>query len=690
MASEIKDVKNIKFSLEKQKGLYSGQAISGMLSTTPEGYGKAIFKTGETLEGRFKNGNFVSGKATTKDGTLFEGEFDNMKLLSGTVTYPNGDFLVGKINPKTLKLELEKFRVTQNFGDVVEGTSEIKDGAQIFNATQTSIDDSVFTGIFEKCDANDSHNEFEKEIVKSTAFGVVRPVFECKSAKVNLTIFKNINCLANFVGDFENGTLKGVYTESRNSFQKTLNGTFEFSRKSSNEQKNNSVSDDFCNFFELHEQNSPVSYNLNMTKGDIMVTEGSENFKATKLVQENGDVMYHGTFSLAKNKQTLTGDFFSDLSIKQAKANFETTSGKIIGTFEQNNSNYNFVGELSFFNGDFKKGKFKSELVFEKTENGILRQVLSKNIFESGTLKQTTKQPNETQKVFEGKTRDLITKDEGSKFSITSKPSIFENQNKKIAYIGKVVGTLGGEQVMDKTGLFDASFELLEGHIEEHFAQNDDILWVIGDKKFNEQKEERFIGRTGFEYSENFFQGEFLPDYTFLKGNLEITLPNRATFTGTTNDVEHFKGKLERKNYFWQEGDFVASDEKILEFVKGKTLVYFDRPDDAKCFAHFDKNGYKDFGGKTHICIITTKKIRPVVDMFATDSITDAMTQFDRKINNEKIAISANHQKVQNLVSSVNTTKTAEQKSAEIKNVVENTEQKEQKNQSQQFGFREA
>ncbi len=637
---ETKNVKDVKFTLEKQKGLYSGQIISGKLTTTPEGYGKLIFKDGTILDGRFKEGNFVSGKAISPKGDVFEGEFDNLKWISGTISYKNGDFLEGSLSQDG-NLDVTKFRITQQFNDVFEGEAVNKDGQTEIVGTQTFVDKSTLKGTFLMRKPNSNGEDFEKKFVENKTFGVVKPVFKCLKGQAEIKLFEdeeNPSNYANLVGEFEDGKIKGVLSLSQESFQNILTGDFSFSRKKQLGQTFHNVSEDFGDFFLQNEAITPYAFNIVMTNGDISMVDGTESFKATKHVDKQGHISYHGTFLSSRFKQSIVGNFFDDLSIDNAKILIDNTNNKIVGTLVKNGNSYSFSGEQSFLNGDFKKGKFKSEVKFDKNQNGMPKQLFVKNDFVSGNFRQTVKNENYDNLVFEGKTRDLVTKEDGSHFDITTKPSIFEKQNAEISSFGTLVGKKDGKQILLKNGLFDSNFELLEGHIEEEITANDEIVTAIGEKKFNAKKEERFFGKTSCSPSGDWFDGEFLMDYTFVCGNVKVHLENNTVFEGKTNDCKDFEGRLERKNDFWQEGLFETNPEtNMIDFVKGKTLVFFDRTDQAKCFAHFDKSGFKDFGDKKYLCIISNNKTRQTVDMFATDSVSDAMAEFDKKLLGERL-----------------------------------------------------
>lgn len=635
--NELTNVSDVKFSLEKRKGTYTGQALNGVLSATPEGFGKAVLKDGTVLDGRFKDGNFVSGKAISPQGDVFEGEFDNFRWLGGTISYKNGDRLVGEVNAQTNNLDLTEFRITQKFGDVFEGKINPNDETKAsFVGTQTLADGSKFVGTFSKHKATKYGPDFEKKFVEAKFFEVVKPVFELieGTATLNLaTIGKNQQ--ATLVGTAKNGKIHGELNIFNGNFAEKMTGAFEFSRlKRKNDTNNHKISDDFGNFFGLTLPKTPYVYCINLNQnGKIYFTDGTETFDLAKIIEDK-QIFYDGTFK--SQNQNFDGTFFDNLAMKEGNFSAQFQNNKLVGTLRNLNGNsYELLGEQTFENGEFKKGNFSVN--FKQSKTNMPAQSMLDCKFECGTLKKIVKDKNGTNLVFEGRTRNFISEEDCKKFDITAKPSLFEEINRKMAFLGTIVGTKNGEIVLLKSGLFDKDLTLLEGHIEDHAQANEQEIWVNGDLKFNKNKEARFFGRAVYPNTEDFFEGEFLPDYTFLAGQMKTTLENDAIFEGKTQDLRTFFGKIERKNDFWQKGEFRFTQDGILDFVKGTTLVYFDRPDNAKCLAQYNQNGFKTFGDKTYLCRILSDKKRESVDVFATNSITDAMTEFDKKILGENL-----------------------------------------------------
>lgn len=642
--NEVTNVSDVKFSLEKQKGTYTGQALTGVISATPEGFGKAILKDGTILDGRFKEGNFVSGKAISPQGDVFEGEFDNFKWLGGTISYKNGDRLVGTLNAKTNKFDLTEFRITQEFGDVFEGKINPNDETKSsFVGTQIFADESKIIGTFSSREASKHGSDFEKKFVETKFFGVIKPVFELIEGTATLN-FKTSNKTqqATLVGIAKNGEIKGELNIFNGNFAEKMNGTFNFSRMEPNETNNHKISDDFGNFFGLTQAKAPYICCISLNQGGkITFTDGVAMFDLVKKIEDK-QTFYVGTFK--SPKQDFNGTFFDNLAMKEGQISVQFENSQLSGNLKNSiGNNYNLLGKQTFENGEFKNGRFN--INFKQPKINMPMQSMIDCEFECGTLKKIVTDKNGINLVFEGKTRNVLSEEERKKFDITAKPSLFKEENQKTAFLGTIIGAKNSEIVLLKSGLFDTDLTLLEGHIEDHAQANGQEIWVNGDLKFNKNNEARFFGRAVYPNTEDFFEGEFLPDYTFLAGQMQTTLENGAIFKGKTQDLKTFFGIVERKNDFWQKGEFHFKQDGILDFVKGTTLVCFDRPDNLKCLAQYNEKGFKDFGNKTHLCRILSDKKRESVDVFATDSVTDAVVEFDRKILGESLVEKQNELK---------------------------------------------
>ncbi len=247
--AEIKEFTKAPIKINKVKGYYTGDAMTGLISPVPEGFGE--FTTLDkkiVLKGQFKNGSFVNGKAETKFVTC-RGSFDNFVWLGGNkarLDFNNSkkSFVEGSVNPKTKEFEISKMVIVDKvFGDKYEvGHINSGDGKLVLFGHQYLKNNSVIYGDFVCGGIN-------RDLLTQTD---ELPKLACVNGKCKLTIQNDKEQKAvisgNYARDKKSGqvTISGVYSLENEPEFLTLEseGVFDFVRKEKEFAKDN-ISEQF-------------------------------------------------------------------------------------------------------------------------------------------------------------------------------------------------------------------------------------------------------------------------------------------------------------------------------------------------------------------------------------------------------------------------------------------------------------
>lgn len=631
MANEIKNLENAKVSINKQKGSYTGQAVQGVLGITPEGYGKVVFKEGGFLDGRFKNGMFLSGTAQTAKGVVFEGEFYNNLFISGSIKYPNGDYIVGKVDTIKNVFEMTDFRFTQEYGDVITGNVlTLENGKKQVQGKLTCADSSVFDGIFALSTANPNGANYEKDIIATRAFGVQKPILNIVKANARISLASNDGTTANLVGEYANGKIVGEYNFATNNYKQKVFGEFTLARLSAENKQHYEFSEDFGNYYANKALAMPFAYKIGISNGKIELSQNDNSFVGEKITNEQGLSIYKGIFNLNSGKQILDGEFDENLEPINVKVNIEKDGITQTGFLARNGKNYKLVGNQMFDNDDYQKGKFTVALSYQKNFGMPINFGINCR-FVSGEYRKTLELNNRANLVyFQGKTADLIG-EEKSKYVLLN-PEIVD-----IFAVGILTEIKDGKVLSTRKGIFTNAYDLLEGQVKGNLLINDRETIVETTKtyfKSNGQLKCYYKGKVNYLDNEDFYDGLFNESWQFVKGSLIEHFKNKSVLEAQTKDLLHYKGTLSRKGDFWQYGEFIKNNQDY-KFIRGNTIVHFDRPDKAYVQGKYDEKGFITYDNKKLICRVKNNAKRETIDVFACDTASEAMTEFDRKIAGE-------------------------------------------------------
>ena len=667
-----KEVTDIRFNLNDLKGRYTGTVNASFLNNEPDGFGKAIFNNGDQIEGRFKNGAFVDGTAISKNGVVCKGQFDNLRFLSGTVTYPNGDYLKCEVNPKTNKPEIREFRVTQKFGDVIEGKYTYTDEKTNITATQTFADGSTITGEFQETSPNNIDEEFAKDFVTNSAFGIGRNIYNCIQGQANINLSQNPKIKAVLSGTYSNinkktAQIKGVYEYDDGNTYKLMEGNFTFNNRINrqNQEAYHQFSENFEEFStntqDVSKQNFekafkveklPYIYSINFEQGTMLIKDNIGSFNGTKLAtndktKQNRFVtsqatIYKGTLTNKDNTIKIKGHFASALHPTMCTIEVLPNtkfSGTFKGKFTQTGTNTDIISTkidgILDTKQSHKEGVFQGIINLNRGANKMLCNNLEMQL---DFLKGNFTQQLVNGSYFEGKIYEPYSV-EDDLYKITQ-----SSLAKNIFAIGTLTkSTSKGDLIFTKHGMFDKSYKLFEGDIDENRLLNGRSVHFTGKKTFdNEQEIFGYTGQLTYLDNKDYYDGEFNEDFAFQKGKLQEHYENGTVFTGSTQDLISYQGKLERTNDFWQDGEFEVIDGERI-FKRGNTLVHFNRKDNLYCFAEYDEAGFPNFDGYKYICNIKSAENKKT-NLVASNSISEAVVEYDYKNNLENPTFDENNE----------------------------------------------
>ncbi len=615
MAGEIKQVTDIKCNIDGKKGLYSGSAISTTFGAKPDGYGKANLKNGTILEGRFKNGSFVSGKAIL-GGTIYTGEFDSFKWLNGTITYPNGSYLKGEKDKRTGNIIIHECKNIQQFGDEFVGKHVDENGTKKLIGTLTTQDGSTFTGEFD-CKNNSSLDAFN---VPSNT------IFYCVKGKANLNIANTTQFTANLKGDYElekdKGIIRGIYTYKDAKYSQKMNGKFTvFREKATSNTPFAYFSEDFYDTLKAT-SNKDYLFNITSHIGTKIEYEDTNSTFFGEIIEPTQNNYFKGKLSTKDGKFAFDGTLDKHLNVQKGEIVLAQSPSfnnivSFIGSIDATNPQITAKGYLTLTDG-YQEGEFK---VSTLTKN-ITFPLKDNFIFKSGKFKTVTKNGA----TFEGKT--LTQNDNDAKFY-----QLFKNNPEKCKeyYLGMMTKTNSkGQQILYKHGLFSTQFEHLEGSIREGIKVNNEEAYFEGNKtRLTNNDSYKYVGKVTFKNGD-YYEGSLTPKFTLETGKLRLTFENKSIFEGEKKGFGKYEGKLERKGDFWQQGEFKLDKDENFIFVKGRTKVNFAGNDEFYCLADFDEEGFPLFEFKKYLCNFKNNPSGETILAIVADNITDAVTEFER------------------------------------------------------------
>lgn len=635
-----KKVQNIKFSLDKLKGTYSGDALTNILGSIPEGYGVATFEGGPfgdfSLEGRFKEGNFVSGIAKCAGGT-YRGEFDNLRWLGGAdgrIDFPNGDYLKGTINPFNKKLVITQLKYTQNNGEILTAqTQKDKSGKEFLKGKLTYKNGSVIEGIFEQLDPS------ADPIIPnySDYFGIKKGYYACTNGKAQI-IIKNSDsqkaCISGTIQTNKNNNtakITGAYTfdNFREGISIVATGDFDYSRSFEDYQKDN-ISEDFSAELNIENPANDYATILNLQGGGkIAINTPAGTLHGTKYTERQ---MYQGTMINKDGSFQANGIFDQKLSLVQGDVIIKNPSESFSVNYfvpKKIKTEQDVIQYTATANGVFVGLNFKKEgslLATIETELDSIGLVVSAKYINPQLISGKIYLKQENGAIFDAELLSLQ-----QKTDLLASDALFNtlsiNYNEAIYQGSYILKTSDDKKIFDKNGFFDKDLNFILGQLYSTNIRDTDLTFFG-----------TYHQKTGFDGilsapNGDYQEGRFDNDLQFSTGKVRKTYPNRAIFEGEilqnkrtkTNDL--LKGVLERKNEFREEGEFLLNEENYPILSKGKVLVFFDTPDNAYCKAQFDQKGFELFDGKKYICNFKSD-LNPEGVAVAEDNITDAYSKF--------------------------------------------------------------
>ncbi len=653
--AETKKLQKAKFSIGKEKGTYTGEGTSGVLSCTPEGYGEATFNSGITLRGRFKNGNFISGEATFK-GDKYCGDFDNLEWLGGphgrgTIEYANGDKLVGFIDPVTKELEITKLTRTQDYGDKLELHHEI-DPATLTKklvGTLTYKNSSTLTGEFEP--RNKKAPAINPSDIKS-AFGITHDVYDCTLGIAKINIVKNDELTTQISGTYSynpaefttpahiEGTLQ--YINNATKTQVTQKGVFAYNRTPAVDGESNFISDDFDK--KLTTLPATNNYFTKLTlhrQGKIYILTPEGSFQGKKEQYDQDFISYIGTMTNTNRSIELSGIYDADLVFKRGCLSYikddlilnindgilSNTKGKLGNIYHINSACGNHKTN-SYHRGGF----FEVEFIAQTNHVGIINNLnfthepkhISGKVYEKLSDGST----------FRGELLDTHTKDQMletlAKQHLKRGDTIYKGIHTR-------KGTNKNDLIFEYNGLFKAVSETERPTLNMNNLNL--VLWSgqinsLIEKEgllFNGQVHEPtgYTGALSNPETGDFQNGEFDINLEFKNGDFVATFSNGAKFKGFTPDLKSANGVLEREHDFQHNGHFTFDEEGYPVLKKGEVLVYFNGPSNTYCRAMFDNAGFDLFDGQKYICNFKNDFYKTGAAIVA-DDITSALSTFEK------------------------------------------------------------
>lgn len=626
--AEIKQVSKQKITLNKEKGEYTGEAYASLLGTKPEGYGVATFENGMTLDGRFKEGNFITGTAKLA-GIVYQGDFMDLKWLGGTngrIDYPNDDYIMGAINPISKRLEVKHLKSTQDYDDVVIGAHTVdRFGQKIFYATQTFTNGSKIEGVFEA-------KYVPQEGINYYNFGISKDRYFCKKGKANIILRNDNNLTASISGEYSSikdksfAQINGVYTftNKNDAISITATGEFTYARKAHEGASHDSVSEDFSG--DLANKNALSKYDTNITLldgGKIKIETPASTFSAVKKITD-GTITYQGAMYASDGSFSAEGTFDKNLNILDGKVLIKNGTDAFSAvlsdiTAKNNPSSTSYTAQA---NGTFsqlrdtKEGLFSVSFDVKKDLAKLTEEayMFTEPTFVSGKMKQYLP----TGEVFDGELYSLEQKDAAR----NGLPQLDKYRADPLYFGTYKYTTDSGEVIFSETGFFEQGYRFICGQTYRKNI-NDSMLDFTG--LYNMEK--GYEGKLENPFNGDYQDGLFDTQLNFLSGKMRETYANCAIFEGHTADHKIAIGTLERKDHFHHKGHFEFNEDDYPVLTNGDVFVNFDTADHAFCKARYDREGFELFDGKTYICNFKNDLLPDGVAV-ADYNITDAFTKF--------------------------------------------------------------
>lgn len=639
--AEIREFTKAPIKINKVKGYYTGDALTGLISPVPEGFGE--FTTADnkiTLKGQFKNGSFVNGKAETKFVTCW-GSFDNFVWLGGNkarLDFNNSQksFIEGSVNPKTKEFEISKMVIVDKvFGDKYEvGHIRSGDVDLVLFGNQDFTNNSNIYGDF-VCDG------INRDLL--TQNGEL-PKLTCVKGKCKLKIQDSKEQKAVISGNYARDekswqvTIDGVYSLENESEFLTLEseGIFDFVRKEK-EFADDNISEQFGALRVKNELGSHIDLVLRAGGKIKFKTLGGifEGVKSEPQIEQGQTVQtYVGKMSKHSNTFTANGTFDSDLTFQKGVINLKTGAETCkfwlddMKVDKSQNGVMNYSGTVygSYKTKDMHlQGAFNSGFVFSVDEYNVIKTA----VLDDGLTHISGKVRHHTADgaYFEGK---LLSQSQ-REMSLLAPSFVRDDFSIKKIYHGEysLLDNLG-EYIFDQKGYFSDGYHHEYG---SSFMKN-----ALGTGKTFNGKYSRQSGYDGYlknPKNDDFQKGYFDTNLKFISGEFRQTYSNDAVFEGTSLDLRNASGTLSRKGDFMQKGSFKLDSDLYPELVRGDLLVHFDDDGHTYCEGKFDKDGIKLtnlngealFGDSTYLLNFKNENFEGS-EVVAGKNLTDIYTRY--------------------------------------------------------------
>ena len=639
--AEIKSFKNASIKIDKEKGLYTGEAICGIISPTPEGYGTASVANNKiTLTGQFKNGNFVNGDAQNITAK-YHGSFDNFNWLGGSdgiIEYANGDYIKGGINPISKKLEITDMQLIDNsqFHDSLRAKHiREKDSSIHLRGTQTFQNGSTITG------------EFEYGGIKTNILSVTHnsPHFYCIHGQCHIIIQDDETQKVEISGTYHRDdstkqvSIEGTYTLNNKIDGTNLvcSGVFDFDRFTDNDTKPY-ISEKFGSIKIAPD----LGFNINLVLrkgGKITLNTPNGKFSGEKvnLVQDNGQFIstYKGTMTNKNHTLSVSGAFDNELIFQGEEFKIKTESEIVhfsskslkISQIGKGTINYSGNAKGSYLNKtENLEGEFSTDLSLELDKYNLIKsaKLNKKPIHICGKIQHHTANGA----FFDG---ELLSMEQRK--NAQNLPAFVKNSTFNVIYTGNhYLLNDQKEYIFDKNGVFSENYQHEYGKVY--------MLNALGTPytfKGDYDREAGYKGTLTNPLNEDYQSGEFDCNLDFLSGKFRKHYHNLAMFEGETTDLITAKGTLSRDGDFVQKGNFEIDEEMYPTLVSGDIMVYFDDAENTYCEGKYDQNGIKLtnkddlplFGDNTYLLNFKNNKY-PEGEPIVSKDLTDAYTQFLR------------------------------------------------------------
>ena len=693
----------IKIGGRPVKGVYSGKCAKGIVGDYPHGKGVFVLANGVTYDGYWLNGAMTEGRYTNQEGWCFSGAFEQSQWQKGRIDLPNGDYIVGYFDNDRLVYQ----EVLQHFNDEktyisakniqysADKTWLTFDG-ELVQQRDKNLNQTVEKGWFKKqCSQGDASTRFtfwkdaESCELQNGSAQITTPDGYFEGRKITqfylneLAKQKQTASVSTIDwGDFyEFAKLNGEIVKFV--YDAKFNGRFI---------ANNG--DTYEGYFFPSNSNCPVR--LCSGKLNIAVEEGTfegeltDCLVSTKLSIREKDATY--PHSKVKNPLRYT----SEKSTQNYKQKYYsgTLKDKAHNTVYKGKFGYQgitinpcagalFDCGLQFYAGDIaiqqknanvklniKNGKFRDEKIEEMCKENkpfILKD--ASGIFESKDTRQQgeffieLKRNNavdyqfksgkveinlDNERKFRGVTCGCFSKEASGYDARVS--AVFGPQ---IMYNGSLVWNHKNGQ-MQKSGLFDKDFNLIEGKLLANIHEGTNVVRVINVAvRLDRQKSSnQYLDGTVELIMENGENekilhttecGKFDTEFVLRQGSFAKTTPNREVRLTTENGL-NYSGRVYDKNLTtcsMFEGDFVRYDtagKGKFKFMKGDCRFEYEK---GIYQAQYDYNGIFAFEGKKYSGVMYQKDNQKYLyatnDVKSVQKILDKKIKKDSPIKNQKI-----------------------------------------------------